>query len=140
MLTVEEAIVARLAADTTLANLLGASGGDARIYHALEAIQPKTQCVTYMHVTSVPGDINGLNVAVQDELYVFNIYHKQYEKVKERIYSLLQNYRFPTPSDAGIKSCVWEWEGPDEFDERLQVGLKRARFRLSVVRSAQAPV
>jgi hypothetical protein len=137
MLTVEEALMTRLAADTTLQSLLGASG---RIYHAMEQKQPVASSITYKSELSVEGDLAGDVVSYEIQFYMFNIYHQQYERVKERLYSLLHQYRFPTPSDAGIKSCVWEWTGPDEFDEQLQVGVKRLRFRLDVVRSAQAPV
>ena len=137
MLTVKEALMTRLVADATLQTLLGGSG---RIYHALEQTEPIASSITYLQETAVEGDLGGDNVSTHVEFYKFNIYHKQYERVAERLYSLLHQYRFPTPSDAGIKACVWEWEGPDEFDEKLQVGAKRLRFRLSVARSAQAPV
>jgi hypothetical protein len=136
VLTVKEALMTRLAGDATLQTLLGASG---RIYHALEQVEPIASSVTYIQESSIPGDLQGDNVASHIEFYKFNVYHQQHERVAERIYTLLHQYRFPTPSDAGIKACVWEWEGPDEFDEKLQVGVKRLRFRLSVARSAQAP-
>jgi hypothetical protein len=136
VLTVEEAICSRLAGDATLQSLLGGSG---RIFHALEQTQPIVGSITYLNEVNIEGDLRGDVVSSDTQFYKFNIYHNQYEQIKERVYSLLHQHRFSALSDACVKACVWEWTGPDEFDEKLQVGVKRLRFRLSVVRSAQAP-
>ncbi len=138
MLTVEEALMTRIAADATLQTLLGGSG---RIFHAMENQRPVSGCITYLNEFVTPsGSLRAQNVEGEVQFYVFHIYHQQYEAVKDRLYRLLHHYRFPTPADAGIKSCVWEWTGPDEFDEALQCGAKRVRYKIEVVRSAQAPV
>lgn len=136
MISVEEAIVTRLTGDTTLQNLLGASG---HIFHALEHKEPFVNSITYHHLVAIPGMLQD-NTMPRQEFYQFTIYHKQYEVVLDRLYRLLHKYRFPTPSDAGIVSCLWDWEGPDEFDEDLLVGRKTVRYKLNVVRQAQAPI
>jgi hypothetical protein len=136
-MTVEQALMTRLSADSVLQSLLGGAG---RIVHALEKFEPKEGMVSYSNVSSVPGDVDGLGARTETELYQFNIFADNYEAVKERLFRLLQQYQFPTPSDAGIKSCTMEWVGPDEFDEPLQVGVKRIRFRIEICRSAQEPV
>lgn len=141
MISVEEAIITRLVADNAVTgNLQTLLGGASRIVHALEPRELKVGSITYQCLASVPGDLRTKNVEVKTEIYQFNIYHHQYEVVADRIYRLLHLYRFSTPSDAGIKSCVWDWEGPDEFDGALKVGLKRVQYKLEVVRSAQSPV
>lgn len=138
MLTVEEALMTRLTGDSTLQTLLG---GASRIWHAMEQKTPVNGSITYMKEFVVPSQVlRTQNVEAEVEFYIFHIFHEQYEAVQDRLYRLLHNYRFPTPSDAGIKSCVWEWTGPDEFDEALMCGAKRVRYKLEVIRSAQSPV
>ena len=137
MKTVEEAIMTRLTGNSSLQTLLG---GASRIYHALEKVEPKINSVTYMNVTNVPGGLQQDNLMVREETYMFSIFHNQYEEVMDLIYKLLHLYQFPTPSDAGVIKALWDWEGPDDFDEGLQVGKKTVRYRFQVVRKAFEPI
>lgn len=135
MESVEKALMTRLTADSTLQNLLGASG---RIRHANEAVLPlDAGTVTYSNVSVLPGFVEFLTDV---EIYQFNIYSNKAETIKERIRRLLENYQFPSATDASIKSCTLEWEGGDETDQLLKVEVKRIRFRIAICRPAQAPV
>ncbi len=127
----------RLTADTVLAGLLGGSG---RIYHALEKITPQVGSLTYYAVGTLPGDVMAKNVEVRDEQYMFNVFLDAYEPVLDRVYRLLHQYRFSTPTDAGIAYCTWDWEGPDRFDEDLVCGTKQVRYKIHVIRQALAPI
>ena len=127
----------RLTSDTTLQSLLGSSG---RIYHALEKVEPFINSITFMNVTTISEGLRGDVVSTRREDYVFNIFHPQYEDVLDRLFKLLHQYRFPTPTDAGIIKAMWDWEGPDDFDEALQVGRKTVRYKFYVVRQAFAPI
>ena|SRR3990167_1235904 len=137
MKTVEEALMTRLTGDATLVSLLGGSG---RIYHAMEKVEPKINSITFMAITSVPEGLTGDVVMSRREDYMLSIFHNQYEDVLDRIFKLLHMYQFPTPSDAGIVKAMWDWEGPDEFDEDLKVGKKTVRYKFYVVRQAFAPI
>jgi hypothetical protein len=135
MESVEKAIYTRLTGDTTLQNLLGASG---RIRHAQENVLPlDAGTVTFTNVSVIPGFVDFMTDV---ELYQFNIYSNKAESIRDRIRRLLEGYQFPTPTDVGIKSCMFDWEGGDEFDVPLQVEVKRIRFRIAICRFSQAPV
>jgi len=135
MTSVEAALMTRLTADSTLQNLLGASG---RIRHANENLGAVAAGeVTYSCVSILPGDVSP---CTDVELYQFNIYSNSAGAIRERIRRLLEEYRFPSLTDGVINSCLHEWTGGDEFDTPLQVEVKRIRFKIEVCRSAQTPV
>ena len=138
VLVVEQALISRLTGDSTLQSLLTGSG---RIYHGLEIPIPKVPSVTYINEVNTPLDSFRADIiGPMEEYYRFNVFADNYEAVVERIYRLLHQYSFPALSGMTIKSCVWDWTGPDEFDEKLQVGSKMIRFKIIVIRSAQEPV
>ncbi len=137
MTSVEAAIMTRLTGDSVLVSLLGGSG---RIYHALEGNAPKVGSLTFMETTSIPALLDARNVQVQETYYMLTVFHDQYQDVLDRVYRLLHLYQFPTPSDAGISRVVWDWSGPDGFDEDLKVGRKQVRYKFYVARKAQAPI
>lgn len=143
MQTIDELLMARLTGDNSATgNLQSLLGGSGRIWHAHQLQLPVKGSVTYLSESNVPSAVlRGENLEGQVEFYMFHIFHDQYNAVLDRIYNLLHNYRFPTtPADVAVKSCVWEWTGPDEFDEALECGAKRVRFKIESVRSAQAPI
>ena len=141
MITVEEQIMTRLTGDNSgSGNLQTLLGGANRIYHAFEKVEPKRSSITYHVVTNIPGDVNADQIQTRNEFYQFNIYHKQYEVVLARLRRLLHNYQFPVLSDGVIHGSVWDWEGPDEYDEGLQVGLKHVRYRIFAIEAGQAPI
>lgn len=143
MQSIDEILMTRLAGDNSATgNLQTLLGGSGRIWHSHQLQLPIVGCVTYLSESNVPSAVlRGENVEGQVEFYMFHIFHNQYNAVLDRIYNLLHNYRFPTtPGDVAVKSCAWEWTGPDEFDEALECGAKRVRFKIESVRSAQPPI
>lgn len=130
--------MSRLTGDATLVSLLGGSG---RIYKALEKTVPQVNSLTYLHLGAIPtGSLRLKNVESRDETYMFNIFHPQFEVVKDRLYRLLHQYRFTNPSDATIVYSEWDWDGPDRFDEDLMVPTAQVRYKFYVVRQALAPI
>jgi hypothetical protein len=135
---VAEAIQKRLTDDDTLESLIGQAG---QIYNAQTAKYPlQAGTVTFMYLSGVPGDIDSDDARTDREIYQFNIFSQKCEEIVERIFKLLHNYQFPQSSSGAIKACTKIWEGPDEFDEDLQVEVRHIRFMFEIARSAFAPV
>ncbi len=134
---VADAIFQRLDGDSSLRTLLGGSG---RILHAFEPGWPKAGSITYHKTTAGPGGIDADDVQVVTEFYQFNIYHNRFPLVSALLYRLLHQNRFTPSPEFTIKRCLFDWEGPDEFDEDLKVRRKHVRYKVDFTRSAQSPL
>jgi hypothetical protein len=141
MRAVEEAIMTRLKADTaatvSLQALLGSSG---RIRHALEIGTPKAPGVYYKSMANAPGTINADSVVTSDEFYQFRVYATNAEDVMYRLRVLLDRYTFPDQTDVGSIRCIWDSDGPDAYDDMLELPMKTTQFRIFMVPKAAASV
>lgn len=135
--SIQAKLYSRLTGDITLVNLLGGSG---RIYHALEGKEPIAGSLTYMMMPSVPNASSADSAQILNQYFQIMIFARNYNAVAERVYKLLENYRFSEPSDAGEPIANLDWIGEDNFDEALKVGRKDMRFRVLVIPKAVAPI
>lgn len=131
----------RLKGDTAstvgLQALLGSSG---RIRHVLENEIPKAPGVYYKSLANGPGTINADSVVTSNEFYQFKVYATNAENIMYRVRVLLDRYTLPDQSDTGSAVCVWDSDGPDGFDDSLQLPTKTTQFRIFMVPKAAASV
>lgn len=141
MRATEEAIMTRLLSDTainvSLQALLGSTG---RVLHGRERAIPKAPGVYYESMANSPGSINSDNAKTSSELYQFRVYADNYENVLYRLRVLLDGYTFPDQTDVGSIRSVWDADGPDLFDDSLELKVKTVVFRLFTVPKAAAVV
>lgn len=135
--TVQEKIFARVDGDTTLKTILG---GNSRIFHGQEGIQPQINSIRYSMVVGVPGLLQADNVQSEEQYYQFQVYSDRYNAAIKQIRALLDRYRLGETSDAAAPIGVLDWVGPDDFDEGLKCGKKEIRFRVFVISKPLGPV
>lgn len=144
MKAVEELVYARLIADTAVGGVVALLGGDsARILHAFQSNVPPSPGVTFHVWNTVPGLLTGDFVRQMILFMQFNIYSPVYTDIVFRLKRLFDGYCFTVPAvnaQLGSVSSVFDWEGPDGFDEQLQQQRKDVRYRFFVVPKAQNPV
>lgn len=137
MKAVEAAIYGRLTGDSTLQSLLGGSG---RISHALESGNAQKNSLTFLLLNAEPGYVNSDRVQTQVESYQLMIFSDKYVDIAYRLRVLLDGYTFADTTEAGGMVCVWDSDGPDLFDEPLQVGRKDVRYRVMLTPRAVGAV
>lgn len=135
--SVQTKIFARVDGDATLKSLLG---GNDRIFHGLEAVQPQINSIRYGMEIGVPGLLQADNVQSEEQYYKFQVYSDRYNAVIKQIRALLDRYRLGDTSDAAAPIGVLDWVGPDDFDEGLKCGKKEIRFRVFVIPKPLGPV
>lgn len=141
MKDVETLIYSRMINDTVLVNLLG--GDDANIKYAFQSGTPTVPQLTYFMFTAAPGEILGNHTRTYEELYQFNIFSNDHPDIAFRLKRLFDGMVFdvsPSVTELGAVSSVFDWEGPDGFDEALEVMRKDLRFRFFAVPKAQNPI
>lgn len=144
MKEVEQLVYARLIGDTEPVNgLVALAGGAGNILHAYQSAQPTVPGVTFHIYTQAPGLLGGDFVRTT-ELYIqFNIFASNYEDIVFRLFRLFNGHSFAVPTNyvqVGQVSSIWDWEGPDGFDEQLEIQRKDVRYRFFVVPKAQNPI
>lgn len=143
MRTIEEAIMTRLTGDsvdingTCLQNLLTGAG---RVRHGRERSTPKAPGVYYESMSNAPGSINSDNVKTSSELYQIRVYADNYENVLYRLRQLLDGYTFPDQTDTGSIRSIWDSDGPDLFDDSMELKIKTVVFRIFMVPKAAAVI
>jgi len=140
MKDVETLIFSRMTADATLVNLCGGTG---HIKFAFQSGEPSVPQLTYFMVTSNPGILVGDFARTIIETYQFSIFSNQHPDIVSRLKRLFDGMVFTVPSnytELGKLESVYDWEGPDGFDESLEVMRKDIRFRFMAVPKAQNPI
>ncbi len=77
-----------------------------------------------------------------EEFYQFDIFSNKHADISFRLKRLLDGHCFSTSglTQAGAVSSIWDWEGPDGYDESLEVMRKSVRFRFFSAIAAQNPI
>lgn len=144
MKEVEQLVYSRLIADTEAVNgLVALVGGVGNILHGYQSALPTVPSVTFHVYTQTPGLLGG-DFIRQVELFIqFNIFASNYSDISFRLFKLFNAYCFSVPSNytqIGSVTSIWDWEGPDGFDEQLEIQRKDVRYRFFVVPKAQNPI
>lgn len=150
MKEVETLVFQRMKNDTVtggIRNLLGEvvpmTGDPARILHAYQVSVPPSPGVMFSIVSSVAGQVPALT----REVFVqFSIFASNHAEIARRLVRLFDRWQHDLSlisggaQEVGSVSSVFDFEGPDGFDESLEVQKKDLRFRFFVVPKAQAPI
>jgi len=140
MKDIETTIYARMTADATLVNLCGGTG---HIKFAFQSGAPQVPQLTYFLYTSIPGSLTGDFTRTFNDIYQFTIFSNQHPDITARLKRLFDGMVFtlsPALTELGKLESVFDWEGPDGFDESLEVMRKDIRFRFFGVPKAQNPI
>jgi len=144
MKEIEQLIYSRLTSDSEATNGLLALLGDTT--HIIHAFQIKVPIVPYLtfHVYSQGKGQLGGNFARSIETFIqFNVFSAIYADVIARIRHLFDGYRFDVPSnytEIGQLRGVFDFEGPDGYDEQLEIQSKQVRYRFFVTPKAWNPI
>jgi hypothetical protein len=144
MREVEQLIYARMTNDTEPVNgLLALLGDTTHILHAYQNIEAELPYLTF-HVYSVnKGTLGGDFTRSLDVFVQFNAFGPNYADVLNRVRRLFDGYRFDIPNgytDVGQLKGVFDFEGPDGYDEQLEVQTKQVRYRFFVTPMTWAPI
>jgi hypothetical protein len=141
---VEQLVYARLIADTEPANgLVALLGNVNRILHAFQSADPSVPFLTFHVYTQSSGGVQGDFMRTLEVFIQFNIFASNYADITFRLFKLFNGHNFVVPTNyiqVGQVSCIWDWEGPDGFDEQLEIQRKDVRYRFFVVPKAQNPI
>ena len=144
MKEVEQLIYARLIADTEATyGLVSLLGNVNRILHAYQSAQPTVPGLTFHVYTQAPGILQGDFIRTVELFIQFNIFAANYSDITFRLFKLFNSHTFAVPTNyvqVGQVSSIWDWEGPDGFDEQLEIQRKDVRYRFFVVPKAQNPI
>ncbi len=145
MREVEQLIYGRLIGDTqATVGLVALLGSTTHIFHAFQNTLPAIPYLTFQVYSQVKGQLTG-NFARSIEVFIqFNIYAINYADIAARLRKLFDGYRFDIPSsnyvDVGQLRGVFDFEGPDGYDEMLEVQFKQVRYRFFVTPKAWDPI
>jgi hypothetical protein len=141
---VEDLVYSRMINDVEDTNGLLALLGDAtHILHAFQLTIPEQPYLTYQVYTQVQGKLGG-NFTRSIEVFIqFNVYGQNYLDVAARLRKLFDGYVFDVPSnytDVGQLRGLFDLEGPDAYDDQLEVQSKQVRYRFFVTPKAWNPI
>jgi len=150
MKEVERIVYARIVADSGtggILNLLGEtlplSGVPVRFLHAYQVKDPPSPGLVYSILSSVKGSIPR---QVREVFVSFEIFSQDYETIGFRLMRLFDGIQHDLSvisggaTQIGGVSSVFDFEGPDGFDEQLAVQKKDLRFRFFATVKAQDPI
>jgi hypothetical protein len=140
MKDVETIIYSRMTGDATLVNLCGGTG---HIKFAFQSGEPQVPQMTYYLLSSTPGLLVGDFARTRILIYNFSIFSNQHPDITARLKRLFDGMVFtvsPALTELGKLESVFDWEGPDGFDESLEVMRKDLRFRFFAAPKAQNPI
>lgn len=135
----DQLIYSRLKDDATLVSLVGAG----RIQHAFPAEEQEAPSMIFYEQTAIPGSVTGNFSRTMEFGYVFGVWSDSYQAIVSRLRRLLDGYQFPVPGsfvEAGSVCAVFDWAGPDQFDDRVGSSYQEVRYRFFVVPKAQNPI
>ncbi len=151
MKEIEQLVYKRVLADNGtggVLNLLGESlplsGAPAHFAHSFQISTPLNPSLVYGVFASAKG--TEIPRLTRDVFIAFNIYSQSYAEIGFRLMRLFDGIQHDLSvisggaTQIGGLSSVFDFEGPDGFDESLQVQTKDLRFRFFAVRKAQNPI
>jgi hypothetical protein len=144
MREVEQLIYSRMTGDTEadvgLVDLLGSTDN---IRHGFQVTIPTVPYLTFYVYSVNPGVLTGNYNRSLDVFIQFNIMASDYADIIARLRRLFDGYRFDVPEDyteIGQLKGVFDFEGPDGYDEQLEVQSKQVRYRFFVTPKACNPI
>lgn len=144
MKEVETLIYSRMIGDTEATNgLVALLGSTAHIVHAFQDTVPVVPYLTFQVYSQGVGQAGGNFARSLDVFMQFTVYAINYLDVIARLRHLFDGYRFDIPTnytEIGQLRGVFDFEGPDGFDESLEVQTKQVRYRFFVTPKAMSPI
>jgi len=142
MKDVETLIFSRLTGDTGSGSLESLLGGSGRIrcgYQQGAALSPS---LVFWMFTGGPGLVRPDRAFTFEDFYQFDVFSNSHPDITFRLKRLFDGHCFDDSglSEVGGISSVFDWEGPDGFDEALEVMRKSVRFRFFSAIAAQNPI
>ncbi len=145
MKELETLIYSRMVGDTAatvgLVTLMG--GTASHIRHAFLNVIPVVPYLTYQIFSVGKGMLGGNFTRSLDVFVQFNIFAINHQEPRARLVQLFDGYRFDVPAqytEIGQLRGVLDFEGPDGYDEMLEVNTKQVRYRFFVTPKAWDPV
>lgn len=114
-----------------------------RILHAFEVTTPPAPGLTFGIYAAPKGTIPRFT---RDVFVTFNIFANNYQDVAFRLMRLFDGRQHDLsvipggPTQIGTLSSVFDFEGPDGFDDTLNIQKKDLRFRFFATMKAQDPI
>lgn len=150
MKEIEQIVYKKIVADSgsggilsLLGETLPLSGIPTRFLHSHQVATPPSPGLVY----GILSTGKGVNPRfTRDVFIVFNIYSQDYETIGFRLMRLFDGIQHDLSvisggaTQVGGVSSVFDFEGPDGFDESLQVQSKDLRFRFFATVKAQNPI
>ncbi len=144
MKEVEQLVYGRLTGDTeATVGLLALLGSSAHVLHAFQDIVPVLPYLTFQVYSINRGELGGDFTRSLDVVIQLNAYGSNYAAVLARVRKLFDGVRFDVPSDytdIGQIRGVFDFEGPDGYDEMMEAQTKQVRYRFFVTPKAWAPI
>jgi hypothetical protein len=153
MKEVEQLVYQRMIADNAAGGILNLLGNSitapitvTRILHSHQNIDPPSPGLTYGILATVPGHLEGDFTRTLEVTIAFTIFAENYAEVAFRLRRLFDGWTHSLSlisggaMQVGGVSSVFDFEGPDGFDESLQVQKKDLRYRFFVKPKAQNPI
>jgi hypothetical protein len=144
MREVETLVYQRLIADTSSpSGIVTLLGSTTRILHGFQVQVPSAPGLTFYTISEAKGMVPRLS---RDIFVNFSIYAQNYLDIADRLNRLFDNHRHNLSlisggaMQLGGVSSVFDFEGPDGYDESLDVQKKDLRFRFFVVPKARDPI
>ncbi len=144
MKEVETLVYSRLSGDSQATiGLLALLGDATHIVHAFQMIIPEVPYLTFQIFSQTKGLLGGNFARSIDVFMQFNAYGQNYADVVARLRHLFDGYRFDIPgnfTEVGQCRSVFDFEGPDGYDDQLEVQSKQVRYRFFVTPKAWNPI
>lgn len=141
MKEVDELIYQRMIGDTGLVALLNSQASRIGYGFQLNADNNSPQ-LRFHQVLGQRGSVTGHRSTTWEYIYEFGIWSNQYVDIISRLKRLFDGHCFSVTgtNEIGSVSAIFETDGPDQYDEGLEVNRKDLRFRFFVVQKAQNPI
>lgn len=152
MKEVEEIVYRRIAGDNGtggILHLLGetlTSGGtyqSTRVLHTFQVATPPSPGLTFGIFSAPKGSLPRFT---REVFVTFNIYAQNYSEISFRLLRLFDGIRHSVSVISGGSvqvggvSSVFDFEGPDGYNDQLSTQQKDMRFRFFAVTKAQNPI
>jgi hypothetical protein len=141
MKEVDELIYQRLKNDSGimghLSNQVGRIGYGFQLQAGLNSPQ-----LRYTQAIGNPGRLTGDFARTLEYIYEFGVWSNSNVDVISRLKRLFDGHTFTISgtSEAGAVRSVFFWDGPDTYDEGLEIGRKDVQFKFFVIPKAQNPI
>jgi hypothetical protein len=143
MKEMDDLIYQRMIADTGAGSLVALLGATARIGYGFQLGSDfNSPQLRFFQSVGTPGLLTGNFARTWQYFYQFAVWSSNYVDIISRLKRLFDGYEFTVSgtSEVGAASAVWDWDGPDSYDEGLEISRKDVRFRVFVIPKAQNPI